>query len=101
MQRTSFRSAAARAFGATVDVPDTPATLYLVVGRTDRGPRRNVVAAGGEVLTVLTERRVLALLTFRQSLAVSASPEIVCAGAVTVDQERFARFVALAGLDAE
>jgi hypothetical protein len=92
-------SATARAFGAEVDVEPPPRGLYLVVGRHGM-PDAAIRSVGGEVMVRMEERdSVLAILAVDTHLALQHHPDVALAGPVTIDPERFARFVALAGLD--
>lgn len=90
----------ARAFGAEVAVDRSPRGLYLVIGRRHL-PEAAVRAARGEVVVRLPERAtVLAILPVDAHAAVQHHPDVALAGPVTIDPARFARFAALAGLDA-
>jgi len=89
----------AEAFDATIAVATSSLGLYLVIGA--RGmPLSPVLSAGGEVAVCLEERQsLLAILTADAHLAVQRHPDVLLAGPVTIDPDRFARFAALAGLD--
>ena len=93
------RTDLAWAFGAEVAVDAPPRGLYLVVGH--RGaPAGSVRSVGGEVVVVLEERNsLLAILDVDCHPALQRQPDVALAGPVTIDPTRFARFVALAGLD--
>lgn len=89
----------ARAFGAEVAVDSSPRGLYLVVGHTAM-PVHAVRGAGGEIVVGLEARNtLLAVLDLDCHPLVAHHPDVALAGPVTIDPERFARFVALAGLD--
>ena len=95
----SGESATSRAFGADVRLGSGGPSLCLVVG-SDAGVAGAVASAGGQVVTRLPGGgRVLALLTWEALQGVRAHQAVALAGAVTIDQQRFARFCALAGID--
>lgn len=89
----------ARAFGAVVNVEAPPRGLYLVIGR--RGvPEAAVRSVRGEVVVRLDESAsLLAVLAVDNHAVLQRHPDVALAGPVTIDPERFARFVGLAGLD--
>lgn len=94
-------SPASAAFGAKVDVGRGQAGLCLVVGR-DGSPARPVAAVQGRIVTLLPGgRRALALLSWEALQAVQRDAAVAVAGPVSIDPERFARFAALTGLDAD
>lgn len=91
-------SAASRAFGASVSVSAEGRSLFFVVGRSGP-PDIAVRAVGGQVLTRLSDRRVLAVAALKTHTALSRHPEVALAGPVHIDAERFGRFAQLVGLD--
>ena len=89
----------AHAFGANVTVPMEGSSLFFVVGRA--GPPDAVVRSfGGAVVTRLPDpRRVLAVLPLTSYAGLLSHTELVVAGPVSLDPERFTRFAQLMGLD--
>ena len=87
-------SSTARAFGATINLKTSDQGLFLVTGY---GPSLIplVKSAGGEVVLRLSDTRVLASMRFKTYLAFRQNPEIAFIGPVSIDRERFARFMAL------
>ena len=100
--RSAADSAMARGFGAEIAVgkPGGQA-LFLVVGR-GASPEAAVVGLGGKVLVRLPGGiRVLAVLPVLAQGPLGRHPAVALAGPVTIDPDRFARFAALSGLDAD
>ena len=95
-------SPTARQFGASVDIAGAAnRSLYLVVGNR-QSPRSAVTALGGEVVVALPDGvRVLAVMPTAAQLAIQRHPDVALAGPVSIDPDRFGRFVALAGLNGE
>ena len=95
-------SPTARQFGASVDIAGAAnRSLYLVIGHR-KSPRSAVTALGGEVVVALPDGvRVLAVMPTAAQLAIQRHPDVALAGPVSIDPDRFGRFVALAGLNGE
>lgn len=92
----SAPSPIAHAFGASVEVGTPSGSLYLVIG-FETPPRAAVTATGGRVVSFLGPTHLLALLPFEGFLALRQHSEVRLVGPVTIDPQRFARFVALIG----
>jgi hypothetical protein len=91
----------ADAFGATVSVPVAGRSLFFVLGRSG-APDAAVHAAGGSVVVRLPDaRRVLAIAPLEAHERLRRHPDVVLAGAVAVDPQRFGAFAQMIGLDAE
>jgi len=87
----------ADAFGAKVEVtPGSGRTLAIVIGHQD--PRPLVSGAGGHVVISIDDLTVVALLEVTAVLGLRHDPGIRVAGPVNVNEDRFERFAALAGL---
>lgn len=93
-------SSIADAFGASVEVGAPAGSLYLVIG-FETPPRSAVIATGGRPVSFLGATHLLALLPFEGFLALRRHPEVRMVGPVTIDPQRFARFVALIGANVE
>ena len=85
-------STTAQTYGANIEIKVDGQGLYLVVGRS-RLPVGLVGSVGGEVLLGLPSRKLLALLPIEGFFAFQSNPEIELVGPVSVDRERFARFL--------
>jgi hypothetical protein len=97
---TLGQSPTAAAFGATVELGAGRGGLCLVVGR-DASPTASVASVQGRLVTRLPgDRRVLAMLSWEALQTLQHDPAVALAGPVSIDPQRFARFAALAGLDA-
>jgi hypothetical protein len=93
-------SPTAAAFGARVELDPGQGGLCLVVGRHG-SPAASVAAAKGRLVTHLPGgHRVLAMVSWEGLQALQRDAAVAVAGPVSIDPERFARFAALAGLDA-
>ena len=89
----------ARGFGATVTLDAPTQGLYLVIGY-HMPPVDAVRGVQGHVVLVLPQRRtVLAMLATEAHPQLLRHGDVMLAGPVTIDPERFARFTELAGLD--
>lgn len=97
----SDASAMARQFGASISVPTPPQLgLHLVAGDPSN-LEAAVTAVGGRVVVRLPDtQRLIALLTMDAQRVLQQRPGIDLVGSINIDPTRFARFVALAGLDA-
>ncbi len=93
-------STTAQTFGAEVSLGMEGQSLFLVLG-AGGPPDAAVHAAGGQIVTRLPDpRRVLAVVPFDASPALSRHPAVALAGPVTIDANRFGNFAKLVGLDA-
>jgi hypothetical protein len=91
----------ADAFGAKVSVPVAGRSLFFVVGRSG-APDAAVHAIGGAVVVRLSdERRVLAIAPLAGHERLRLHPDVMLAGAVSVDANRFGAFAKMIGLDEE
>lgn len=86
----------ARSFGARVDFASGSSSLCLVATRGSPQPAINAV--GGRVLAALSATQVIAVVDMSLFSQLQRHPDVLRAGAVTVDPERFARFQRLIGL---
>lgn len=87
------------AFGAKIDIVQVDNGLYLVTGRSVK-PFVLVKAVGGQVLYAIPNSfSVLAILPARAFLSIRKHRDVAHAGPVTVDGERFNRFVTLIGAE--
>ena len=92
-------SATAEAFGARVSMPIEGRSLFFVIGHAG-SPETSVRAAGGFVVTHFPDRRrVLAVAPLAAHPALRHDPAVQLAGPVSIDPDRFGRFVELIGLD--
>jgi hypothetical protein len=97
--KPSGLSTTARDFGARVTLPFEGRSLFFVVGRGE-APDAIVRAAGGTVVAHLPDaRRVVAVLSMAAGMGLRGHPGLELAGPVSIDAERFARFMELIGLD--
>ena len=86
-------SSTAQAFGATIDLSIPNQGLYLILG--GRTPLAGLVrSAGGYIPIQLPQNKALAVLPVEAFLMFRRHPEIAFIGPVSVDQTRFAKFVA-------
>lgn len=92
-------SAMANAFGAEVRVTPPETALFLVEGRKE--PPTGLVSrsSGRIVLAIPGGNRVLALLSGIDYLVLLKHPEIRHIGPVSVDSDRFRRFLEMSRLD--
>jgi hypothetical protein len=92
-------SPTAEAFGAEVSTPERERSLFFVIGR-DGPPDATVRSVGGTVVTHLQDRRrVLAVAPLAAHAALRQSRELLLAGPISIDPQRFARFARLIGLN--
>lgn len=82
-----------QAFGASIQVQLSGAATFLVVGR-ESCPAGVVQGAGGQVLMLLGERRLLAVLPLVTGFGLKNHPQIQLCGPVSID---FKRLVAVLG----
>ena len=89
----------AQSFGATVTMTTPEHRLFFLVGR-DRLPTDVVARYGGRVVFSIPDTtKILAILPVSVHHLVEHHPNVALCGPVTINQERFARFLALVGLD--
>lgn len=97
--KPSGLSATARDFGARVTLPLEGRSLFFVVGRGE-APDAIVRSVGGTVVAHVPDaRRVLAVLSMAAGMGLRGHPGLELVGPVSIDAERFARFMELIGLD--
>jgi hypothetical protein len=88
----------AEAFEAKIDTREDGNALFYVVARTG-APDAAVRSVGGEVVSRLaSSREALALAPLSAHSTLRSHPDLELAGPVTVDAERFQRFVSLIGM---
>ena len=86
-------SSTASAFDAKIDLSIPNQGLYLIAGRGV--PLAGLVrTAGGRITIQLPQNKVLAVLPVDSFLAFRQHPDIAFIGPVSIDQARFAQFVA-------
>lgn len=93
-------SAVTAAFGASTSVSTPDQGMYLVVGRNG-SPDGIIAEAGGSIVLRLSNLRSLAMLSFEAYLQFMRTPRISFIGPVSVDQQRFERFLSLFGASSD
>jgi hypothetical protein len=84
----------ANAFDADIKVGESGPTLYYVVAKSGTTPDAAVRSVGGQIVSRLTsEEQVLALAPLAVHTTLRDHPDLATAGPVTIDPERFNRFV--------
>lgn len=89
-------SPTAQAFGAKIDVAAGSWAMCLVVAH--RSPQIAVNSVGGRILAALSPTRAIAVVDMTRFAQLKRHPDVVSAGSVSVDPQRFARFQQIVGL---
>jgi hypothetical protein len=87
-------STIARSFAASVDISMPEQSMYLVIGHY-HSPSGLVRAVGGRVALQISGNQLLANLPIKAYFALRRRADTVFVGPITLDQERFAQFMAL------
>lgn len=90
------RSQMSEAFGADVELKSTGTVLCLVIGRIS--PISAVNAVNGSIVTIISQNRVLALVDIVFLSNLRGHRDVVLAGPVSIDPQRFAQFARLVGV---
>jgi hypothetical protein len=92
----SGNSQTSRTFGAKIQMATGSLAMCLVIARSSPLPALNAV--GGRILAELTPTKVIAVVNMTYFAQLKAHPDIVSAGSISVDPQRFAQFQRLLGL---
>ena len=93
------KSEVSGAFGAKTSVVMPDQGMYLVMGEA-ASPEEMIIGSGGSIVLRLSNLQVLAMLSFDTYLSFMRSRKISFIGPVSVDQQRFARFLSQFGISA-
>lgn len=92
---TGCDNATARGFGATIEM--TRGSLALCLVATTGSPLPAINAVGAKVLAALSPTRVIAVVDMTRFGQLQRRPDILMAGPISVDPQRFARFQQILG----
>jgi hypothetical protein len=92
----SGNSQISQAFGAKIRLTTGSLSMCLVIGRSSPLPALNAV--GGRILAELAPTKVIAVVNMMYFSQLKAHPDIISAGSISVDPQRFAQFQRLLGL---
>lgn len=90
------QSPMADAFGAKIAVTAGSWSMCLVIARRD--PVAALNAVGGKILASLSATKVVAFVDMNLFAQLRRHPDVISAGSISVDPQRFARFQQIVGL---